>query len=117
MSTDRVAFVVGPIDILVRDVNEVAFRKTLQKAFRIAPATGGCAANCAVGDIDGMRLKLSHDRASLVTEIPRVPRATSLERRSGVGHTGGGDCLLWVCGSSGCVRRHGMNGRSLGFPG
>src|ERR1035441_6875289 len=95
MPANGVAIVVMPPDILVGDVDEVAFPKVLQKALRAAPATGRRTIHRLICHVDGVRLHVIHDRASLVAEIPKVSWPAGLEWRGG--RTRGMQYLSWVC--------------------
>src|ERR1019366_2905449 len=101
-----VAVVVVPAHILVRDVDEVAFSKILQESLGVAPATWGRAIDRLIRHVDGVRLDVIHERASLVTEVSGVTDTAALEWRGGVCRTRGGR-----------VGRQGVKGGSLRFPG
>src|ERR1035438_5637708 len=109
-----VAIVVMPPDILVGDVDEVAFSKVLQEALRVAPATGGRAIDRLIRHIDGVRLHVIHGRSSLVAEIPKVSRPAGLEWRGG--RARGTEALSGVCRRSRRTARSGPIMRSFATP-
>src|ERR1017187_9516010 len=105
-----VAVVVVPAHILVRDVDEVAFSKILQESLGVAPASWGRAIYRLIRHVDGERLDVIHERASLVTEVSGVTDTAALEWRGGV-------CRTRIFPCSRRVGRHGVKGGSLRFPG
>src|ERR1022692_1985902 len=112
-----VAVVVVPAHILVRDVDEVAFSKILQESLGVAPATWGRAIDRLIRHVDGVRLDVIHERASLVTEVSGVTDTAALEWRGGVCRTRGGACRTRIFPCSRRGGRHGVKADSLRSPG